>query len=280
MSLKPKSRAPLAAVAVALFALALLAPGASAAPKLPTLVSTPQYKAFVQLVSELRDDRNKPHTPGEKSAFERQLTAKHSGAANRAKSLFSRGKQIAKAETQGRFRSAATKIRAAERAELADLRSQYADKMDTAARDYQDDADSIKARYDKRIKAAEKQIRQLRNQKAKAKNITRKDQIQRQIEGFSDVIANNREDEKEGLTRLSESYKKRKTAIRAAKAADTAEITEDRQEALENLRSRSNRVYNAKLGDLQQRRTNQLAQLENKLQAGRSYITSMPDAGN
>lgn len=278
MSLKPKFRAPLAAVAVALFALALLVPGASAAPKLPTLVSTPQYKAFTQLVSELRDDRNKPHTPGEKSTFERQLSAKHSDVANRAKSLFARGKQLAKAETQGRFQSAAKKIRAAERAELADLRSQYADKTDAASRDYNDDLDSLKSRYSKRIKAAEKQIRQLRNQKAKAKSVTRKDAIQRQIDGLSDEITNNREDEAEGLKRLSESYKTRKKALRAAKAADTAEITEDRQQALESLRSRTNRAFNSKLADLQQRRSNQLAMLENKLQAGRSYIASMPDA--
>jgi hypothetical protein len=279
--MKPNSkfRAIVPAAVVGLLALALLAPQASAAQNVPTLASTPQYKAFSAYVDKLRDLRGEPHTAGQKATYERQLTAKHTAVVNRAKALFQRGKAAAKAETQAGFKSASKKIRKAEAAELAALRAEYVDRMDRAADAFRDDVDAVEAKFDRRYASIQRQIRTLRMRKAKAKGLARKDQIQSQINVLVEQVSDSRRQEREAIDRLKDRYSKQKRAIRAAKTADTAEITEARQEAVDSLRARWNRAYSAKIADLQERRSNQLANLERKLSAGRAAIASMPVAG-
>ncbi len=280
MRVNLKSRAHIAVAAISLLALALLAPQASAAQKPPTLVSTPEYKAFVQYVAKLRDMKGQAHSPAEKAAFERELTGKHGAAANRAKGLFQQGKQDARAETQARSRTAVKKIRKAEAAELAALRAEYDDKFDAAVQSYQDKLGALEDKFDGRQVDIQRQIRKLRTEKAKAKGLDRKDQIQAQINVLVQELSDSQKDQREAVRKLRDNYKTQKKAIRAAKAADTAEVTEKRGEAVESVRQRWNRAYNTKVADLKDRRTNQLADLEDKLAAGRASIASMPDDNN
>lgn len=275
----PKSRAILAAAAVGLLALALLAPPASAAQKVPTLASTAQYKAFVAYVAKLRDMSGQPHTPAEKSTYEQQLTSKHTAVVNRATALFQRGKREAKAETQARFKAGSKKIRKAEAAELAALRAEYDDKLDKATESFQDDVGALEDKFDARYVDVQRQIRKLRMQKAKADSLDRKDQIQGQINTLVQELSDSHRQEREAMTKLKDRYAKQKRAIRAAKAADTAEVRETRQESIESLRQRWNRAYDARVADLRARRSNQLTDLEAKLSSGRAAIASMPDAG-
>lgn len=279
--MKPTSRlrAIVPSVAIALAAVLLLAPGATAAGKVPTLASTPQYKAFVEYVDELRDLRNKATTPAKKATYERRLSAKHQAAVNKANALFRRARAAAKAETRRGFQSSARTIRRAEAAELAELREEYADKLAGAGASFNRNVDAVEDEFDARYDRVRRQIRQLRKMKAKAKTLPAKDRVQGQINVLVEEMSDSRTQEREAIRRLKDRYAKRKQAIRAAKSAATTEVREARQESVENLRRRWNRAYAGKLGDLRDRRLNQLAELETKLSAGRSYIASMPVAG-
>lgn len=262
--------------AIALTALLLLVPQTTAAEKVPTIASTPQYKAFVEYVAKLRDLRNKAATAAQKARYESQLTNKHRAAANKASALFQRAKAGAKAETQRKFKAAAKEIRKAEAAELADLRAEYDEQLDDAVASFRQKAGALEAEFDARYATLHKQIRELRMEKAKAKTLARKDQIQAQINTLVQQVSDSRKQEREATTKLKDRYTKRKRAIQAARIAAATELREARQESVEALRQRWNRAYSGKLADLQTRRANQLAELEAKLTAGRSFIASMP----
>jgi hypothetical protein len=264
--------------AAALVALLLLAPQATAA-KVPPLASTPQYKAFVEYVGKLRTLRTKPATNAKKASYEQQLTNKHQAAVNRSTALFQRAKAAAKAETQGRFRAAARKIRQAEAAELADLRIAYADRLADARAGFQHDVASLEDKFDARYATLRRQIDQLRREKAKAKALPRKVRIQEQINVLIQELGDSRTQEREAGTKLKERYASRKSAIQAAKAAAATKVRDARQEDVESLRARWNRTLNRKLADDRARRANQLSNLEGKLEAGRGYIASMPTSG-
>lgn len=271
-----KQRAVLAAAAVGLLALALLVPQAGAAQKPPSLVSTPQYKAFDSYVKELREMRGEPHSAGEKEGFERQLTRKRGAAANRAKAIFQTAKREARGQTRSRFRAATKKIRRAEAAELTELRAEYAGRLGRAASAYRNQINAIETKYDRRYTSVGQQIRTLRKRKAKAKSLAGKDRIQAQINVLVEQMADSRRQEREATDKARERFLTQKRAIQAAKAADTAEVTEARQSAVDSLRARWNRAFEARLGNLQSRRSNQLANLEKKLETGRAAIASMP----
>ncbi len=276
---KSKFGAILATAALGLLALALLAPQAGAAQKAPALTSTPQYQAFNEFVVKLREERRDAHSPAQKTTYERQLTAKHTAVVNRSNGLFQRGKREAKAETQRRFKSASKKIRKAEAAELAELRGEYADKLDAAADSFRGSVNSLEAKFDRRYTTVQRQIRELRTRKAKAKSLVRKDQIQGQINVLVQEVSDSRGQEREAMTKLKDRYAQKLRAIRAAKTADTTEVKESRQESVDALRQRWNRGYETRLANLRTRRTNQASSLEAKLAAGRAAIAAMPTAG-
>jgi hypothetical protein len=270
---------PIASVmAVALAALLLLAPGASAA-KVPPLASTAQYKAFVDYVGKLRELRAKPATAAKKASYEQRLTAKHQGAVNRSNALFQRAKAVAKTETRRQFQVASKKIRLAESGELAELRAEYADKLNAARDAFQHDAGAIENRFDARYATVNRQITRLRVQKAKAKALPKKVRIQEQINVLIKEIGESRAQEREAISKLKTRYTERRAAILAAKQAATTKVREAREEDVEKLRSRWNRAAARQLADDRVRRANQLTNLEVKLQAGRGYIASMPVSG-
>ena len=266
------------AMAVALAALLLLVPQATAA-KVPPLASTPQYKAFVEYVNELRGLRSKPATDAKKASYEQRLTSKHQAAVNKSTALFQRAKAAAKAETRRQFQVASKKVRKAEAAELADLRGEYADRLAAARGAFQHDVGAVEDKFDARYATLRRQITKLRMEKAKAKALPRKVRIQEQINVLLQELRNSRTQEREAITKLKERYARQRTAILAAKTAETTKVREARQEDVENLRARWNRAAARKLADDRARRAGQRADLESKLEAGRGYIASMPVSG-
>ncbi|HEX2265784.1 MAG TPA: hypothetical protein VHH14_05825, partial [Solirubrobacterales bacterium] len=82
-----RNRSTITALALAAAAVLLLAPAATAAPNVPTLASTPQYKAFVQYVAKMRSLQGKPATAARKATYEAKLSAKHQAAVNKANAL-------------------------------------------------------------------------------------------------------------------------------------------------------------------------------------------------
>lgn len=273
-----KLRPIVSAMAVSLAALLLLAPGVTAA-KVPSLASTPQYKAFVEYVDTLRGLRSKPATDAKKASYEQRLTSKHQAAVNKSTALFQRAKAVAKAETRRQFQVASRQVRKAEAAELADLRGEYADKLAAARDGFQHDVGVLEDKFDARYATLRRQINKLRKEKAKAKALPRKVRIQEQINALIQEQRNSRTQEREATTKLKERYARQKTAIIAAKAAETTKVRDARQEDVDNLRSRWNRAAARRLADDRARRANQRATLESKLEAGRGYIASMPVSG-
>ena len=267
---------PLAAVA--LLAVALLAPSAGAADT-PPLSSSAQYKALVKFVDRLDGLANTPTSASQKAAYDGQLENKHEAAVSKSTALFNRAKKAASAEAQRAFRAGARTIRTTEAGELAALRSEYDTRMDRAAAGYQDELGRIEDEFDNRIATLRKEIKRLRNQKANAKGALQKTQIEEAIERRTDRIAGDRKLELEEVADLKAGYRKEKEAIRAAKASATRVVQQDDDAAIARLRNDHNRIYNAKVRTLQSRRANQLGDLEGKLNAGRSAIERMPAAG-
>jgi hypothetical protein len=275
--LRLRSLAP--AAAVALVALLLVVPTASAAPQIPTLVSTPQYKSFNELVNKLRGEQGKPTTQAEKASHTAQLTGKHGAVVNRANSLFTRGKQVAKQETSASFRKNAKRLRKSEATELAQLRAATDTRLDRARDSYQRNVGALEDEFDELFVRLQKQLSSLRMQKAKADGAVRKGQIQNRIEDLGERLAAARKEERKEDSSLRERYAKERQKIQALRSEQSKQIQRENDEALETLRSRWNRAYNGKVTNLQNRRTTQIAELEAKLNAGRAAIASMPVAG-
>jgi DNA anti-recombination protein RmuC len=112
--------------------------------------------------------------------------------------------------------------------------------------------------------------------KAKTKGAIDKAQIQDRIEALKEDLAESRIEEREARKRLRVRFVKEREAIRAAKAKDTAAIEDANQKEIETIKRRWDRTFNRKLGNLQNRRSNQVSDLEGKLDAGRFYIAQMP----
>jgi len=275
-SRKLRSLAPVAAVA--LFAVALLAPAAKAT-NIPPLVSTAQYKALVSFVDKLDKLSNTPVTAAQKAAYDSQLENKHESAVNKSTALFNRGKKAAQAESQRAFKTGSRTIRRTEAGELAALRREYDSRMDRAARNYESAVGRVEDAYDTRTASLKKQIRRLREQKANAESALRKEQIQEAIERRVERGTADRKVEQEELADLRTGYRREKEAIRSAKASATRVVQQNDDEAIETLRKRGKQIYNTRVRTLQSRRANQLHDLENKLNAGRAAIARMPVSG-
>lgn len=263
------------AAAVALLAVALLAPAANAA-NVPPLASTAQYKALASFVAKLGGLSNTPATAAQKAGYDGQLENKHEAAVDKSTALFNRGKKAAQAESQRAFQAGVRTIRTTEAGELAALRRDYDARMNQAASNYENAVGRLEDTYDSRGAALRKEIRALRKQKASAEGVVRKALIQEAIELRVKRIADDRKVEQEELADLKAGYRREKDAIRSAKASASRVVQQNDDEAIETLRSRGRMIYNARVRTLQSRRVNQVQDLENKLNAGRASIARMP----
>ncbi len=270
-----KLRSLVPVVAVALFAVALVAPAAKAA-NIPPLVSTAQYKALVSFVDKLDKLSNTPATTAQKASYDDQLSNKHGAAVNKSNALFNRGKRVAQTESQRSVKTGVRTIRRTEAGELAALRREYDSRMDQAGRNYDAAVGRVEDAYDSRTASLKKQIKRLRDQKANAESILRKEQIQEAIERRIKRGSDDRKVLQEELSDLRTGYSREKASIRSAKASATQSVQQNDQEAIETLRNRSKQIYNTRVRTLQSRRVNQLDDLQNKLNAGRAAIARMP----
>ncbi|HZO06164.1 MAG TPA: hypothetical protein VFB52_07230 [Solirubrobacterales bacterium] len=272
-----KLRALVPAAVVALLAVALLAPSANAA-NIPPFTSTAQYKALAQFVEKLNGLSNTPATAAQKASYEDQLENKHGAAVNKSTALFNRAKKVAKAEATRAFKKGSKTIRNTEAGELAALRREYDAQMNSAAAKHERDLGRIEDEFDRRTDSLKKQVKRLRKQKAEAESAVRKEQIQEAIERRTERVEGDRKLLQEEITDLKSGYRREKEAIRAAKASATKSVQQNDDEAIETLRNRNNRIYNTKVRTLQNRRANQLGNLEAKDNAGRAAIARMPAA--
>lgn len=270
-----KLRSLVPAAAIALLAVALVAPAAKAA-NIPPLATTAQYKALVSFVDKLDKLSNTPATAAQKATYEGQLDNKHESAVNKSTALFNRGKKAAQAESQRAFKTGARTIRRTEAGELAALRREYDARMDRAATNYDNAVGRVEDVYDSRTASLKKQIRRLRDQKAKAESVVRKEVIQEAIERRIKRGSDDRKLQQEEIADLKAGYRSEKNAIRSAKASATRSVQQSDDEAIETLRNRGKQIYNTRVRTLQSRRANQLRDLENKLNAGRAAISRMP----
>ena len=272
-SRKLRSLVPVAAIA--LLAVALVAPAANAA-NIPPLVTTAQYKALVSFADKLDKLSNTPATDAQKANYDGQLENKHGAAVNKSTALFNRGKKAAQAESQRAFKTGVRTIRRTEAGELAALRRDYDARMNRAASNYDSAVGRVEDVYDSKIASLRKQIRRLRDQKANAASLVRKEEIQETIERRVKRVADDRKLEQEEVADLKAGYRREKDAIRSGKASATRVVQQDDDEAIETLRNQGKRIYNTRVRTLQSRRANQLRDLETKLNDGRATIARMP----
>jgi hypothetical protein len=275
----PKWRPVFSILAVAAASLLLLVPAASAASTVPTLASTAQYKALVAYVAKLRSLQSKPTTEAQKAVYDSQLVTKHGAAVQKSSALFVRGKKVASKEAKASSKDDSKRIRQAEAQAIDALQDEYADRFDNAATQNQQRIDALSNSYANRLNTLKRQISDLRVKKAKSKDPDRKAQIQDQISSLIDLVAAAKKEEGEDRANLAANYKREKQSLRDAKANALAAARAEGQEAIEQLRNRTQRKYNNKVRSLQAKRETQLIDLESKLTNGRIAISLMPVAG-
>jgi hypothetical protein len=275
-SRKLRSLVPVAALA--LLAVALMAPAANAA-TIPPLATTTQYKALSRFVDKLDKISNTPATAAQKANFNGQLDNKRQAAVNKSSALFQRGKKVAQGESQRALKTGIRTIRRTEAGELAALRKDYDARINLAATNYESALGRVEDVYDSRTASLRKQVHRLREQKAKANNILRKSEIQEAIERRVKRGADDRKLQQEEIADLKTGYRREKNAIRGAKASATQTTQQDDDEAIVTLRNRGKRILSTRVRTLQSTRSNQLNDLESKLSDGRAAIGRMPASG-
>lgn len=276
MNSSRKVRRLVPVIAVALLAVALIAPAAKAASS-PTLISTPQYKALVSFVEKLNQTSRTPATAAKKATYEDQLQNKHDAAADKASALLDRGKKAAQRESQRQIAIGVKTIRQTQAGELAALRKDYDSRMDRAATIYENAVGRVENIFDGRSAALSRQVSKLRKQKANANSAVVKVTIQEAIDRRTKRGSENRKFQQEEVADLKAGYAREKAAIRDGKQSATKSLQQNDAEAIVTLRARGKQIYNTTVRTLQARRVNQLNDLERKLNAGRAAITRMPD---
>jgi hypothetical protein len=262
-------------IALALLAVALLAPAAKAA-ELPPLVTTSQYKALVGYVEKLNGFSRTPATAAQKANYEDQLENKHDAAAGKATALLERGKKAAQLESQREIAIGVKTIRQTQAGELAALRRDYDARMNQAASNFAKSVGRVEDIFDNRNAALARQTKRLRKQKAEAKSAVVKATIQEGIDRRTKRGSENRTLQQEEIADLKAGYGREKAAIRVGKQSATQSLQQNDAEAIVTLRNRGKRIYNATVRTLQARRVNQLNDLERKLNAGRAAIVRIP----
>ena len=270
-----KVRGLIPALAVALFAVALLAPAAKAA-EIPPLVESSQYKALVSYVEKLNGLSHTPATAAQKASYEDQLENRHDATVDKATALFTRGKAAAQRESQRQISVGVQTIRQTEAGELAALRRDYDARMNRAADNYDHAVARVDDIFDSRNAALSRQITRLRKQKAEAEGPLRKATIQEGIDRRTLRASENRKLQQEEVADLKAGYGREKAAIRSGKQSATQSLQQSDAEAIVTLRNKGKRIYNSTVRTLQNRRVNQLNDLERKLNAGRAAIARIP----
>jgi hypothetical protein len=263
------------AIAVALFAVALLSPIAKAA-GVPPLVTTSQYKALDGFVEKLDKLSDTPATAARKAAYEGRLENKHDAAVDKSTALFNRGKKAAQRESEREIKAGVRTIRQTEAGELAALRQDYDARMDRAATNYENAIGRVEDVFDNRNAALAKQVKRLRKQKANAEGAIRKGAIQATIDRRTQRVGENRRLQQEEIADLKAGYRREKAAIRGGKQSATQSVQQSDAEAIVTLRNRGKRIYNSTVRTLQSQRVDQVHDLESKLNAGRAAIKRMP----
>jgi hypothetical protein len=275
MNSSRKVRRLVPVVAVALLAVALLAPAAKAA-EIPPLITTPQYKALVGFVEKLNQLSHTPATAAQKATYEDQLQNKHDATADKATALLDRGKKAAQRESQREIGVGVKTIRQTQAGELAALRRDYDARMNRAATNYENSVGRVEDIFDGRSAALRRQVSRLRKQKANANSAVVKASIQEAIDRRTKRGSENRKLQQEEIADLKAGYGREKAAIRAGKQSATRSLQQDDAEAVVTLRNRGKQIYNTTVRTLQARRVNQLNDLESKLNAGRAAIARIP----
>jgi hypothetical protein len=275
MNSSRKVRRLVPVVAVALLAVALLAPIAKAA-ETPPLITTPQYKALVSFVEKLNKLSHTPATAAQKATYEDQLQNKHDATADKATALLERGKKAAQLESQREISIGVRTIRQTQAGELAALRRDYDARTNRAATNYENSVGRIEDIFDGRSAALRRQVSRLRKQKADANSAIVKATIQEAIDRRTKRGGENRKLQQEEIADLKAGYGREKAAIREGKQSATRSLQQDDGEAIVTLRNRGKRIYNTTVRTLQARRVNQLNDLERKLNAGHAAITRIP----
>jgi hypothetical protein len=270
-----KVRRLIPAAAVALLAVALLAPAAKAA-EIPSLITTAQYRSLVGFVEKLEQLSNTPATTAKKAGYENQLENKHDATVDKSTALFNRGKKAALLESQRAINTGIKTIRQTEAGELAALRRDYDARMDRAATNHANAVGRLEDVIDSRNAALAKQVKRLRKQKANAEGALRKATIQEAIDRRTKRAGENRKLQQEELVDLKAGYSREKAAIRSGKQSATQRLQENDAEAIVTLRNRSKSIYNSTVRTLQSRRVDQLHDLERKVNRGHAAITRMP----
>lgn len=270
-----KVRRLIPAIATAMLAVALLAPAVKAA-DVPPLVTTPQYEALVSFVEKLETLSNTPATTSKKASYGDQLDNKHDSAVAKATALFNRGKKAAKVESDRSINAGVKTIRQTEAGELTALRNDYDARMNRAATNYAKAVGRVDDVFDNRNAALDKQVSRLRKQKANAEGALRKATIQEAIDRRTKRASENRKLKQEELVDLKAGYAREKAAIRSGKQSATKSVQQNDAEAIVTLRNRGRRIYNDTVRTLQNRRVDQLHDLERKLNRGHAAITRMP----
>jgi hypothetical protein len=262
-------------LAVALLAVALIAPAAKAA-DIPPLVNTAQYKALVGFVEKLNGLSRTPATTAQKASYEDQLENKHDATVDKATALFNRAKGAAQRESNKQIQIGIKTIRQTEAGELAALRRDYDARMNRAADAHNRAIARVEDIFDTRNAALTRQITRLRKQKAEATSPLRKATLQEGIDRRSKRAGENRKLQQEEVSDLKSGYSREKAAIREGKKSATQSLQQNDAEAIVTLKNRGKRIYNSTVRTLQNRRVNQLNDLERKQNAGRSAIARIP----
>ena len=270
-----KVRRLIPAAAVALIAVALIAPAAKAA-GIPSLITTPQYQSLVSFVEKLEGLSRTPATTAKKAGYENQLDNKHDATVNKSTALFNRGKKAALLESERAINTGIKTIRETEAGELTALRKDYDARMDRAATNYANAVGRLEDVFDNRNAALTKQSSRLRKEKANAEGAVRKATIQEAIDRRTKRAAENRKLKQEELVDLKAGYGREKAAIRGGKQSATKSVQQNDAEAIVTLRNRGKSIYNSTVRTLQSRRVDQLHDLERKVNRGHAAITRMP----
>jgi hypothetical protein len=258
-------------------ALAAAAPAALAI-EAPGLVSSTQYKAFVEYVKKLDGLATRPASTEQKNTYEAKLTAKKTAAAHKANALFKRASEEAQAEANETAKEQAERVRGKEGEELEALQAEYDGKFERTETSYHLKFEKIANGHHNREAALKQQIAELRGKKAAAGSAAQKTQIQERIKKVSDEIAANRADEKSKRTGLKSTIGKQEKQLHGAEEAKEAEIGEAAEETVKKIDNHWNKAYLAKKAALNTTRENRLGYLESKLEQGRADIAAMPSA--
>jgi hypothetical protein len=248
---------------------------ALAGKKPPSLASTSQYTAFIEYVKKLDGLVGEASSPGQKSTYETELTAKREAAAHKANALFNRESEEAGAEANAEYKAQASAVRAREEEGLAAVRAEVAAKLKRAEAGYHSKLERIATGHANFESSVHEQIEGLRAKKAAAEP-SQKESIQAQITALMEKLQANRQEGTEKRTQVKASFRTQKEEIHTAGGKKETAIGEAAEAKIEKISKHWKNVFNERKAKLNGKRESQLAYLSSKLEKGRADIASMP----